>query len=88
MTMSPPSTLHAAPLTGRESISPMFPGVPKLDLRVEAVSTDPSISNEQWMAIHVLGEQSRSRATPTRASSSATGLAARTRAARPGLPIT
>ena len=66
------------------------PGIPKLDLRVEGASTDPSHSarSDRRTAISCIGKGSRSRATPTRGSSSATGSAARTRAARPGSPGT
>ncbi len=51
--------------------------------------TDPSgLETSAERALHVLGRRSRGRATPTRASSSATGSAAKTRADRPGSPIT
>ena len=68
-----------------------FPGIPKLDLRVEAAATDSSVARlfhrQHWRVINI-GKRFRSRATPTRASSSATGWGARTRAGKAGSPIT
>ena len=71
------------------------PGLPKLDLRVEAASTDPSSSDHPAQdstpattASSCTMKAFRSRAIPTRASSSATGSDARTRAARHGSPGT
>jgi len=66
------------------------PGVPRLDLRVEAAPlTRPT---RQWppgsTANSCIGKESRNRATPIKANSSATGSDARTRAAKPGLPGT
>jgi hypothetical protein len=64
-----------------------IPGLPKLDLRVEAANTDCSTTACTHGTLNT-GRPSRNRATPTRASSWAIGSAERPWAARPGLPTT
>ena len=66
------STLPAALPSGLAYIFPMCPALPKLDMRVEAVSTDPSISNSQG-GHFMYYEASRDRVIRTRANCSATG---------------
>ena len=83
------STLRGAPPGGPAFISPMFRAFPSSISASKPPSTDPPRPRRSHSRqLHVLGSPSRDRATPTRASSSATGSGARTRAARPGSPIT
>jgi hypothetical protein len=63
------------------------PGVPKLDIRVEGVSTDPSGSCITG-GLYMYWEEIEREGTPTRASSSATGSDAKTRVGGPGLRTT
>ena len=63
------------------------PGIPRLDVRVKP---PPPIhpSPTAMAATSCTTNSSSNKATPTRANSSVTGLVARTKAARAGLPIT
>ena len=63
------------------------PGVPKLDVRAEAVYTDPPVSTSQGGRF-MYWELFRGRATPTMARSLAIGSAAKPRADKPGSPGT
>ena len=87
MTMSRPSTLPVAPPGGPACISPMCRAFPGWTC---ALKPPPPIrpSRTAMAATSCTTKSSSNRGTPTRASSSATGSGARTKAARAGSPIT